>query len=72
VGLRPSVVGGRLELRVFRVDNTAPDGQPKLTDVSRHWLEPDMPVELDLPDGRATFEWVSSLSAQPSNPQRGK
>lgn len=71
-GLRPSVAGGRLELRVFRVDGRAPDGQPKLTDVSRHWLEPDVPVQLDLPDGRATFEWVSNLSAQPSNLQRGK
>ena len=72
VGLRPAVVGGRLELRVFRVDGTAPNRQPTMTDVSQHWLEADVPLQIDLPDGRATFEWVSSFSAQPSNLQRGR
>jgi hypothetical protein len=38
VGLRPSVVGGRLELLVFRVDGTTPDGQPTFAEASRQWL----------------------------------
>lgn len=72
LGLMPSLVSGRLELRVYRVDGRTPEGQPRLTDLSRHWLGPEVPVQVELPFGRVTFEWVSNLGPLPSKPPRGK
>lgn len=70
LGMMPAIIAGRLELRVYRLTGKTPAGQPQPTELSRHWLDPDVPVGIDVPGGRASVEWVSSVGSPYRVPDR--